>query len=130
MKANIIRRPRVECFVKTITRVKDAASGNVAYTGVGFKPSALVAFTQEQGGAYAGSIGLGIVGSQKAMIRSEEGGSFGMIGFGFIDATNDGHVNNQTATVASLDSDGFTLAWTKSGAGSNADIDVLVLCLR
>lgn len=115
----------------TVTRVLTTASGSVATTGVGFKPIALivvgcVANTPTQTyttylGACDSSLSQAhmygasttIVGSQSTTILT------------FYDATG---AASQQAAVTSLDSDGFTLNWTKTGSPVGT-ADIRILCL-
>lgn len=109
-------------------RAMDAASGDVSYTGYGFKPNALIIVASKTSGTWF-SVGLGdkflaenclywfepagIVSSVSTVII------IGLFSFG----TGEG----QSAVVKTLDSDGFTLTWTKVGtpAAGNANFAVL-----
>lgn len=114
--------------VITFDRLMTANTGNVSYTGCGFKPSSLTAYCFQnatllvrKGGGYA-----------------EDGGSVG--GWGSTDAVwfdsasfflflaVDALANRQTATVGSYDSDGFTLAWTEVGTVPSVTYTCFVQC--
>lgn len=96
------------------TRDMTAATGSVAYTGVGFQPK-LILFRW-------GIVGLNLVSSGWGFsdsITSEFTAYNTTSGFismttsaciwGYVDASN-----SQSATLGSLDSDGFTLSWVKN----------------
>jgi hypothetical protein len=97
--------------VGTFTRDLTASSGDVAITGVGFKPSALITF----GTVTTGTIGFSIGFSDgNAGYSSEVRGStptYDSTGGGLWQ-TFDG-TNQHYAILKSFDSDGFTLTWTK-----------------
>lgn len=107
------------------TRDLTAASGNVAYTGAGFKPRALVAF-----GAVNFSIasfGMADVGLTNRAVHSTGGGPnfyFSTALILFETVSN----NYQTAQINSYDTDGFTLAWTKTNTPTGT-ANFSVLCL-
>lgn len=99
------------------------ASNTVAYTGVGFQPSALIILAHVNNTAFesltfttaAGSIGTyhynSVVTLNIAAITIQ---------------TGDGY---QTGTIKTLDADGFTLDWTRSGTPTGT-ITIHVLALR
>ncbi len=97
-----------------ITRDMTAVSGNVSYTGVGFKPKYILLF---------GALGANIVLS---LGWADENGGIGALYSNFGDsnyhcnvlyALRLAHVNgDQWITAVTMDSDGFTLAWVKSGS--------------
>jgi hypothetical protein len=99
-------------FVGTISRTLSTASGNVAITGVGFKPTLVIFMAAGGANAHDGSWG------------ADDGTN--RYAFGFQPNTTD--MNTSTAqggmmfeqsagytfaSIASFDSDGFTLTWTK-----------------
>ncbi|MGM5018734.1 hypothetical protein [Tardiphaga sp. 367_B4_N1_1] len=121
--------PGLKSKVIATTRVLTAASGNVAYTGVGFKPSAIVAvaainttpaFGVGFSDAALGAGGVTYYGNNHATF-----GAFLIEVF----LTNDLGSDYQTASVASYDADGFTLAWTKNGSPTGT-ANLYFLCLR
>jgi hypothetical protein len=97
--------------VGSFTRDLTAGAGNVAYTGVGFKPSAVILF------AAGGNTTMGFDdGTNRfTLVGTTAAGDF------TYDVSNalwffQGAGTNQKVTVASFDSDGFTLAYTKAGS--------------
>jgi len=100
--------------VKLLTATWDmaTASGSQAITGVGFKPSALIIFADISITAQA-SWGFGDA-SVRAAIYAYGGNFNDSNGVVVYLKTNDSNYNY--ATIASIDSDGFTLNWTKVGS--------------
>lgn len=98
--------------IGTFTRDLTAASGDVAYTGVGFQPRAIFflgyrntspeanwGFSDEnKGGGYSSVLGTTpyYFGGDVSIMMQQSGG------------------HSQQAVVKSYDSDGFTLTWTKT----------------
>jgi hypothetical protein len=113
----------------TATRVWNAPSANVSYTGVGFRPTAIVAF--------AGHTGyLGIVrswgfadsaGSSYSLAVPATGNQFTS---SFLIMAANTLTTYQAATVYSYDSDGFTLSWTNVGITGSGSVSIIFLCLR
>lgn len=99
----------------TATRDMTAGSGSVAYTGVGFQPTAILAIGIIQGGSYYSSLGV---------VDSTGSSSDTSIQFGTAGGANQASLlkistagsTEQTADFTSFDADGFTLAWTKTGS--------------
>ena len=112
----------------TFTRNSGAASGNVAYTGVGFKPSFVVFF---------GSIdtiqdffiGGGTTSAGRALYNNfanATGTSNQAVPFYLLRNLGGGNSDIQSATIASMDSDGFTLTYTRTRTGSGTANDIVV----
>lgn len=98
--------------VATFTRANATADGNAAVTGVGFLPAVVVIIAGVSGGAGA-SVGIMIAATagciywdSAAMVSDTTRVAW---------STESAGVYNR-ATPVSLDADGFTLAWAKSGA--------------
>lgn len=91
-------------FVGSFTRVLSVASGDVAYTGVGFKPSVLIGLGGVSGAGVF--VGLGNASLDGAMNNPYLGSTFFYIQ----------NTGAQTATIKTFDADGFTLTWTKVGS--------------
>jgi len=101
--------------IGTFTRDMSLSSGDVAYSGVGFKPSAVIFISAP--GVVAHSISVGF---------DDGTGHYAVFGWGaatslsitasssisLIEAAGD----QQTAIIKTLDADGFTLTWTKAGS--------------
>jgi hypothetical protein len=92
-------------YVGSFTRVLSTASGNVAYTGIGFKPRVLIQLGGLSGGGVG--VGLGDIAKQAAITDG------GYMVPSFIYIENSGA---QRADIISFEADGFTLAWVKIGS--------------
>lgn len=110
--------------IGTIVRVLTASSGDVSYAGIGFRPTSLV-FLAGNGASF--SVGLdnatnhGNIYSVSPSYTDSGNTSIGIV---------DGSLNGQTGFVKSLDEDGFTISWTKTGTPSGFNIDVYYLALK
>jgi hypothetical protein len=112
----------------TFTRNSGTASGNVAYTGVGFKPSIVV--------FYAGidttrdfMIGAGTASAGRALYDNFEntlGVNNQAVPFYYRRDVGAGNFDIQSATIASMDSDGFTLTYTRTRGGAGTANDIIV----
>lgn len=113
----------------TFYRAMNAASGNVEYSGIGFKPSHVLLW-----GGYA-SIGLLSIGVSDGTSHHCIRGSFATAGnyteniTRCVDFQHDA-ANSQDATVDSFDADGFTLAWVRTGTAQIYSVGVLYLAFR
>lgn len=103
------------------------SSGNTSYTGVGFKPTAIIAMFYGPGTSTHGF----------AIIDKTNASGFGVNGSGVAYQDSAGTVFSLSpassqafnATLVSLDPDGFTLSWTKIGSPSGIS-NLAFLCLR
>lgn len=110
------------------TRDGTAAGGTVSYTGVGFKPTSIIALMSVDGTLY----------------RSEGFSDPNRTpGCTYQSAANVSYENNsqiitysnqsgwaQSANVASYDADGFTLTWVKIGAVPAGTMKIKFMCYR
>lgn len=115
--------------IVTATRDLTAASGSVAYTGVGFQPSCIIALSFVNATA---TFGVGVSDSTKASnAMSYYGSNLVTAGSVLINAflADSSASNHQTASVSTYDSDGFTLSWSKIGSPTGT-ANVYFLCLR
>jgi len=111
--------------LKSETRARDAASGDVAYTGYGFQPKALIVL-----GGYSNSMGLGGVdlnefchylAADSVIPRSSAAD--------IIYFSQEAGVKEQHALLKTLDADGFTLTWTKVGSPTSTTDAFAVLAI-
>lgn len=115
-----------------LTRVLSVASGNVSYTGTGFQPSAIHFLAGLTGNASTPWASVGFSdGSLNSMLAPFLGTGPG----NFMETVNAGVIsdnatgtNFQSFVVASMDSNGFTLTWTKVGTPTSTAA-VSALCL-
>jgi hypothetical protein len=106
----------------TFTRALSTASNSVAYTGVGFVPTSILFNWSYYSGA-SSFTGSGFVGSSKAgranALTMDNTGTSNAAhsdgAFALIMTDDPGLYSFTTAVVASFDSDGFTLTYTKTG---------------
>ena len=104
-----------------------SAPGNVSYTGVGFKPTAIFGLFYGPGNS---THGFGIIDKTTASGVGVNGA-----GVAYQDSTTtifslspaSGQAFN--ATLVSLDTDGFTLQWTKIGSPTGTS-QLAFLCFR
>jgi hypothetical protein len=120
-KANLAA---IAAYMLKTTRVLTEASGDVAYTGVGFTPSAIIFFVVIGGGS------LGRWGLSDGV---RHGAAYRVSGATTIISDTDVAIlcdlsggNSQSAVVKSFDADGFTLTWTKTGSPTGTAI---IYCL-
>ena len=97
----------------TATRVLSAANGDVAYTGVGFQPTAIVATGCIQAEL---SFAIGISDSAKAGRSIGQYGDNSMTSANFAIQIDSSGGNFARATLKTFDNDGFTLTWAKTGS--------------
>jgi hypothetical protein len=104
----------VSLKVGSFTRDLSTATGTAAVTGVGFQPVALILGAGIQGsGAAFWSVGFSDASSNTS-ISVLSGSGFSQNAFCIAVGTSGAAF--QTATVDSMDSDGMTLGWTKTGS--------------
>lgn len=110
--------------VGVITRDMTAANGSVAYTGVGFVPKSII-FIAGNGSAI--SIGFdtvtnhGVISTFGTTYTDTSGNSVYIV---------NGSDVGQKGVLSSLDSDGFTMAWTKSGSPGAGTADVYYMAFK
>lgn len=112
--------------VGTLTRAMDAASGDVAYTTVGFKPSAIIFL-----GCTAISICVGVDdGTDKRVVYALAASTvYGNSNAGSCVGLED--INKyQRGYIKTFDSDGFTITWLKGSTPASASFEVYYLALR
>lgn len=116
------------------TRTGSTASGTQAVTGVGFTPRAIIliagfASSIASGGAGKGSVGLDDLTTHGGLISTSAIGAGNMAVLGASIGYVESAANYNTAVVSSLDADGFTLTWTKTGSPTDL-ITFYALCFR
>ena len=121
--------PRVSAKMLGFQREMTAATATVAYTGLGFKPSALIWLSSKS--ASIGPYCIGFAGNDKTIraIEMEQTSLEGNEQAQFY-GREDTATNYQKATVASYDDDGFTLDWGKFGTPGAGTLYCNVLALR
>jgi hypothetical protein len=116
-------KPHVGVF----TRDQAGAAGNVSYTGVGFKPSA-ISFIANINNQTGRSIGFdnGVVRYCSAEATNGTNRAFTSDSIVLLDNSS----WSQQGMVASFDSDGFTITWTIGGAGSAGTMQIYFTAFR
>lgn len=109
------------------TKAMSDSTGNTSYTGVGFKPSSVIAMFYGPGTSTAG---IGVFTTNDAW-----GWGFNGSAVAYQDSTSTifslSPASSQAfnATLISMDNDGFTLKWTKIGSPSGTS-QLMFLCYR
>jgi len=114
----------------TSTREMSAASGSVAYTGVGFKPSCLIAQSADATPGYDFVMTIGVVDEALDEFSLYREPLLFRSGTGVLFRITESATQAQWCNVTSFDDDGFTLNWTKYGTPAAIVVDLGVLCLR
>lgn len=117
----------IACFkILSATRDLTAGSGDVAYTGTGFTPRALLCLGCV-GGTTQAVFGMADGATAGANIQQIVGGNASAhLSLCLFDQ---GSNNYQHGVVKTYDADGFTLTWTKSGTPTGT-ATLYFLCLR
>jgi hypothetical protein len=109
------------------TRAMNATTGSVAYTGVGFTPKTLSIIAIKDGNS---ATSFGISTGLTEYCTSKYGGSATVqsyIATRIVYFSDDsGGANIQEASIVSLDADGFTLSWARTGTASTGNIQLLI----
>jgi len=113
---------------KVISSTRDlaAASGDVAYTGVGFVPTAIVALSANLGS----TMSFGVCDSaktEKSIAQLSDGA--GSSDVNALLQLSTGIGAQQSCIVKSFDADGFTLTWTKTGSPTGT-VTLIFLCFK
>lgn len=111
--------------IGTFTRAMDAVTGDVAYTGVGFKPSHLIFIahlsTSMSVGFDNGTLHYATVHYTTSTYSTMNVASLSM-------AEQAG--KTQIAFIKTLDTDGFTLTWTRTGETAAATANCYYIAFR
>lgn len=115
----------------TASRAAAAASGDVSYTGVGFKPSVVICLAETPDPATP-EYSIGFADGELAEMCMYQPGTVGAIKGSltqFIRIEDDGGLDIQSAVLKTLDTNGFTLTWTKDGTPGYSSY-LIFLCMR
>jgi hypothetical protein len=118
---------RLKSKIITSTRDGTAASGDVAYTGIGFMPTSIHALMSIDGTLYWSN---GV--SDSAKVASSKYQSAANVVYSAANLVSYSNYSGwaQNATVKSYDADGFTLTWTKTATPSAATLSITFICFR
>ncbi|MHB8109750.1 MAG: hypothetical protein ACYDHW_06930 [Syntrophorhabdaceae bacterium] len=122
-----------EFKIITATRDLTAGAGDVAYTGVGFKPAGFImAGTASNNDLNEFTLGFAIgTGMANICLFPRATPVWGMTTTRVVISergASDGS-KNQTAIVKTMDADGFTLTWSKTSTPSGT-LTMYILCFR
>lgn len=114
-----------------ITRGLALASGNVAYTGLGFKPTSIEFWgaVDTQIEMMQGACGLTNSGYSNRCMTTDSAGAI-LSSSDCIRLIRSSAGNEQKAVLSSFDNDGFTLTWTKVGSPPANDLIVNYIARR
>ena len=118
--------------VGSFTRDISLATGNQSITGVGFKPRAVVLLLGGSGGTSTLSAGFSDAAGAGCFANNYggTGGTFATLpNAAFAIAAGGAGANYASAGVLTMDSDGFTIPWTKAGSPTGT-VTVYYLALR
>ncbi len=121
-----INQPVVQSTIISFTRNTSVATGDVAYTGAGFIPTAIIFIAAVGANLYA-SIGFADDAIGETCINTDQTSGNWAIGAYAIYYSNGADVHS--AVVKTLDADGFTLTWTKTNTPT-ATLTCRALCMR
>ena len=131
--AGIVQVPGITTFytdarfeIITTTRDTSAATGTVAYTGANFTPKAVLVFAGKAA-SVANAIGFAEnVGTGEMMNWYSSGGAgFYSVTSNLLTLIEAGGANYNIVSVASWDTDGISLTYTKTGSPTGtADITI------
>lgn len=124
----IFNVPTLASKVITGTRDLATASGDVAHTGVGFSPSAIICFGIVDGNDFQVSWGFSDGSKAGENITKDTATTFRNLGSKLVFIQTAGGAY-QSAVVKTYDSDGFTVTWTKVGLPTGT-LKLMFLCLR
>jgi microcystin-dependent protein len=125
--SNAISGAGIAPKIGTLTRVQNSANADVAYTGVGFKPSAVI-FIAGVDTVPGISVGVDNGTNHYAGITATNS-NFRPIGGYSIDR-EDYSSWSESGKILTMDSDGFTIRWEKGGTPPSATITVYYLAFR
>jgi len=115
------------------SRTAAAATGDVSYTGAGFRPTTILVWARDNSSGTAASWGYADDAANDTVLAIQSinaAGAFISHNTDKIAFISDAHptpTNGQTALLKSIDADGVTLTWTKFGTGKAVLIDFLYM---
>jgi hypothetical protein len=113
--------------VGNFTRSQSASGGDVAYTGVGFQPKAIVFCW---GVDATSSLGIGFSDGTNHGAATQATTGNVRVQQSYCIQTLDTTTWEEDALVKTFDSDGFTLTWSNGGSPPSATIEVIYIAFR
>jgi hypothetical protein len=127
--ATLAATARLKSAIITATRDLTLASGNVAYTGVGFQPTSCLTTGMVAASLTQYQTAFGMADSARSVkAYALYAGTFTTT-VNFLLFGDLGGSNLQGASIASYDSDGLTLTWTKTGSPTGT-ATFYIMCFR
>lgn len=125
-QALVLKLPR---RIKRLNSTRDmtAASGSVAYTGLGFKPRKITAYVAV-GGTAPSSVGSGNSSAQSCLVVGTSSVSSGVGSDMLIQIQSTTAGAKQEFVLTSEDVDGFTGDWTKVNTPASGTADLRFFC--
>jgi len=118
-------------YVGTITRAMTGASGDVAYSGLGFKPSLIIFSGGVSTKAIATYFGYSFGANKYAMWNyTYVTASAVAFNVSYCIVLAEAAGQQQNAVVKTYDADGFTLTWTLIGTPTTQDAQILYVAFR
>jgi hypothetical protein len=106
-------------FVGVFSRNIGAASGTQAVTGVGFRPSHIIAFSSQNTNKTASFIGFSDGTNDGSMFDNKgTADTYQNDSANFVSVEDSSDANTYKGSIQSFDIDGFTVDWVKVGAPS------------
>ncbi len=119
--------------IKSETRALDAVAGDVAYTGYGFTPKAIIIiYMLAPNFNFGVGVGDSALAEMTAYLAFNAGHLTNTSGFDatkIVVAVENSSTTGETAVLKTLDADGFTLTWAVVGVGYAGTLNMLVLAL-
>lgn len=115
-------------YIAGFVRVLNAAEGNISITGVGFRPTTLVAIAEV---VNSDKVCMGIAGNlavSQGIYQKEDTNVWRDQPY-LLNFYEDDAANLSRGRVFSYDADGFTLVWSKTG-NPIGTATILILCFR
>lgn len=126
--ADAIAKKHTNLFkIKTTTFDLSTASGDVSYTGIGFVPSVILCLVADESGVNS-FLSNGFAQNTTAYCNAQGYDGGGRWGVGLI-SLKIASGAYQDAIVKSLNADGFTLTWTKTGSPTGT-ARLIFLCFK
>ena len=117
-------------FTNTFTRAIAGANASVSYTGVGFKPS-IVFFLMSDGTASTNfSAGFDLSGSRGVLATINDAGLTITLNLYSVIYAETWNTKLQTGLITSMDADGFTMSWVRTGLTAVGAMSILYLAIR
>jgi hypothetical protein len=119
---------RVDSKIISTTRVGDANTADVSYTGIGFKPTYIRILLNVDNTSFW-SVGEGDSSKQTGCIYGNGAGNI-FQSYSYICQYSNQSAWAQNAIIKSFDNDGFTLTWTKIGTPTSNTCKIVIICIR